>query len=95
MEKFVKVIEVGNLNTRNYTDRNGQNQSITSRQVMMKSGEDTFYAEAVGDKAVQVTNEMNGAICWVRLGMTARKVQKNDGGEFLTTNIYVYNIEKV
>ncbi len=95
MEKFVKIIEVGNLNTRTYTDRNGQSQSITSRQVMMKSGEDTFYAEATGDRAVQITSEMNGTTCWVRLGMTARKGQKSDGGEFTATNIYVYNIEKV
>ncbi len=95
MEKLVKILEVGSLNNRSYTDRNGQSQSITSRQVMMKSGEDTFFAEATGDRAVQITNELNGSLCWVRLGLTARKAQKSDGSEFTTTNIYLYSLEKM
>ncbi len=95
MEILVKIIEVGNLFTRTYTDRNGQSQTITSRQVLLKSGEDTLYAEATGDRAVQITNEMNGTLCWARLGLTARKLTKNDGTEFLMTNISVYAIEKV
>ncbi len=95
MEKLVKIIEVGNLFTRTYTDRNGQSQTITSRQVLLKSGEDTLYAEATGDRAVQITNEMNGTLCWARLGTSARKAQGRDGKEFLMTNISVYAIEKV
>ncbi len=95
MEKIAKIIEVGVLNTRTYTDRNGQTQTITSRQVMMKSGEDTIYAEATGDRAVQTTTELVGKVCWVRLGMTARKILKSDGSEFAMTNIYVYGIEIV
>ncbi len=95
MEKYVRIIEVGNLNNRNYTDRNGQSQTITSRQLLLKSGEDTFYAEATGDRAVQITSEMNGALCWVRMGLTARKGQKTDGTEFTVTNINVYAIEKI
>ncbi len=83
------------LSSRTYTDRNGQQQSITSRQILMKSGEDTFYAEATGDRAVQATSDMNGALCWVRLTLTARKAQKSDGTEFKTTNIYINAIEKV
>ncbi|MCR5680078.1 MAG: hypothetical protein K6G08_07720 [Prevotella sp.] len=94
MEKLAKIIEVGNLNTRTYTDRNGQSQTITSRQVMMKCGEDTLYAEATGDRAVQITSEMNGTACWVRLGLTARKGQRADGTEFTMTNINIYSIEK-
>ncbi len=95
MEKILKIIEVGNLSNRTYTDRNGQSQTITSRQLLLKSGEDTFYAEATGDRAVQITNEMKGSLCWARLGLTARKGQKTDGTEFTVTNINVYSIEKI
>ncbi len=96
MEIIAKIIEVGVLNTRTYTDRNGQIQTITSRQVLMKRGEDTIYGEATGDRAVQITSEFVGALCWVRISLNARKGQRsNDGGEFTMTNINVYSIEKI
>ena len=60
MELLAKVIEVGQLNSRSYNDRQGQQQTITSRQVMLKRGEDTFYAEATGDRAVNMDTNLAG-----------------------------------
>jgi len=95
MELLAKVIEVGQLNSRSYNDRQGQQQTITSRQVMLKRGDDTFYAEATGDRAVNMDPNLAGAGVWVRLGLTARKGQSREGGEFTITSINLYSIERV
>ena len=95
MELLAKVIEVCELNNHTYTDRQGQQQTIISRQVMLKRGEDTFFAEATGDRAVNMPTDLNGANVWVRLSLTARKGKTKEGAEFKTNNINLYNIERV
>lgn len=95
MELLAKVIEVGALDTHEYTDQQNQRQTITCRRVMLKRGEDTFFAEATGDRAVNMDANLNGANVWVRLSLTARKGKKSDGTAFAVTDIKLYNIERV
>ncbi len=95
MEIQARVIEIGPLNTRTYSDRNGLQQTVTSRMVLLKSADDTMYAEVSGDRAVNMNTELNGALCWVRLGFYGRKSQTKDGKDFYGNNVTLYNIEKV
>ena len=54
MEKLVKIIEQTSLQQRQYTDKAGQQQVFNSVGFTMSDGLDTFYAEAVGDKALRM-----------------------------------------
>ncbi len=54
MEKIVRILEQTALQQRTYTDKAGQQQVFNSMGFVLTDGLDTFYAEAVGDKALRM-----------------------------------------
>ena len=51
MELFVTIIEQRPLQSRPYTDSQGQNRVFYSKGFVLSNGIDEFYAEMVGDMA--------------------------------------------
>ena len=51
MEKLVAIKEQLPLQTRQYQDKNGENQVFKSVGFVMSDGVDTFYGEVVGNRA--------------------------------------------
>ena len=69
MELFVTILEQRPLQSRPYTDSQGQNRVFYSKGFVLSNGIDEFYAEMTGDMAAQctdfdtsVTHRMQGTI---------------------------------
>ena len=56
MELFVTIIEQRPLQSRPYTDSQGQNRVFYSKGFVLSNGIDEFYAEMTGDMAAQCTD---------------------------------------
>jgi hypothetical protein len=53
MELICRILKQHPLQTRQYTDRNGQPQSFTAMGFNLASGTDTFFAELTGEQATK------------------------------------------
>jgi hypothetical protein len=53
MEVITRILEQHPLQTREYTDRNGQKQQFTAMGFVLASGADTLFAEMTGEQAVK------------------------------------------
>lgn len=72
MELTLKVLKTFALNERSYTDRNGQNQIMASRGIVLTNGLDTIYAEIIGDRA-RTANVVEELTYRVQLQVNARQ----------------------
>ncbi len=98
MEKQVRIISQGALNQRNWTSPKGENVVISSVELVMTDGIDTFVAEVNDQKAIAINQEPldQDALYGAQLKMTVRE-WKSEQTQMVNhaTNIRVVNISKV
>ncbi len=98
MEKNVRIISQGALQQRNWTSPKGENVVISSVELVMTDGIDTFVAEVNDQKAIAINQEPldQDALYGVQIKMTVRE-WKNEQTQMMNhaTNIRVVNISKV
>ena len=98
MEKLVRIKSQGALQQRNWTKQNGETVVISSVELTMTDGIDTFVGEVNDQKAIAISqqpldpNRMYG----VRCKLEVREWKSEKSGETLHANsIKVVNIEGV
>ena len=98
MEKLVRIKSQGALQQRNWTKQNGETVVISSVELTMTDGIDTFVGEVTDQKAIAISqqpldlNRMYG----VRCKLEVREWKSEKSGETLHANsIKVVNIEGV
>ena len=98
MEKLVRIKSQGALQQRNWTKQNGETVVISSVELTMTDGIDTFVGEVTDQKAIAISqqpldqNRMYG----VRCKLEVREWKSEKSGELLHANsIKVINIEGV
>lgn len=80
-----KVIKVFPLDSREYTDRQGQSQVFKSKGFILHDGFSSFYAEAIqGDaESIEALNVPDSAIVSVHMICQAREYKtKNDAVKY-------------
>lgn len=94
MEKIVFIKKVLPLQERQYTDRNGQQQTFVSRGFVLDDGIDCFYAEAVGDYARNLTqSQLNAEVLHgVSVTINARSFNDKNGVERFDNEIRINKI---
>ena len=98
MEKRVKIISQGELKTNKWTNKNGEEIVISSVQLEMTDGNDTFIGEVNDQKAIAINKEPLSKECEyaVQLKMVVRNwesEQTHQKGK--STTIRVQNITKI
>ena len=98
MEKLVRIKSQGALQQRNWTKQNGETVVISSVELMMTDGIDTFVGEVTDQKAMAISqqpldpNRMYG----VRCKLEVREWKSEKTGELLHANsIKVLNVEAI
>ncbi len=98
MEKQVRIISQGALNQRNWTSPKGENVVISSVELVMTDGIDTFVAEVNDQKAIAINQEPldQDAFYGVQIKMSVRE-WKNEQTQQMNhaTNIRVINLTKI
>jgi len=76
-----KIIKVFPLNSREYTDRNGQKAIFKSKGFIINAGEGNIYAEAVQDTAtvIEELNVQEGEAVFIQLQHVARDYKDSNG----------------
>lgn len=76
-----RIIKVFPLNSREYTDRQGQKQVFKSKGFIINAGEGTIYAEAVQETATSIEelNVQEGDIAFIQLQHVAREYKDGNG----------------
>ncbi len=98
MEKQVRIISQGALNQRNWTSPKGENVVISSVELVMTDGIDTFVAEVNDQKAIAINQEPldQDVLYSAQLKMTVRE-WKNEQTQQMNraNNIRVINLIKI
>lgn len=78
---FVKIIKVFNLSTREYTDRQGTQQTFVSKGFILSDGRNTFFAEALQELArtVDALGFKEGDYAIAHFVFQAREYTTKDG----------------
>ncbi len=92
MELICRILKQHPLQTRQYTDRNGQPQSITTMGFSLVSGADTLYAELTDEKAVKCGTCDPTFFYKVDLSMRAEQWNDNQGNTRYSTRLYINRI---
>lgn len=79
MEMTVKLVKRLPAQTRQWTDRNGQPQTLAIQPMLLRRGADTLYAELVGDAAASAERYTEGAWYVARIDAYARPWRAQDG----------------
>lgn len=76
-----KIIKMFPLNSREYTDRNGQKAVFKSKGFIIYAGEGNIYAEAVQDTAtaIEELNVQEGDVVFIQLQHVAREYKDGNG----------------
>ena len=103
MEKIMRLMSVSDLQSRSYTDRQGQSQVIESYEVRFDDGEDSV----IGETSQNLTRQIQAAAksgqgsplvplaCYqVSFRLVARSV-KNEKGERYFQNVSIMNLLKI
>lgn len=94
MEGIFRIISVGNVITRNYTDRNGQPALLTTRSIVLSNGVDTIAAEMTGDQAAKLDPSYYAAGSLVTAVLRFR-VQHGKDGAMLFNSVTLVNLAKI
>ena len=92
MELICRILKQHPLQTRQYTDRNGQPQTFTSVGLNLASGTDTLYAEITGEQAVKCATMSQDYYYKVDLSARAETWTDQQGQERNGTRLYVNRI---
>ena len=98
MEKLVRIKGQGALQQRNWTKQNGETVVISSVELTMTDGIDTFVGEVNDQKAMAISKEPldQDRMYGVRCKLEVREWKSEKTGEMLHANsIKVQNIEAV
>lgn len=76
-----RIIKVFPLNSREYTDRNGQKAVFKSKGFIINAGEGNIYAEAVQETATSIEelNVQEGEAAFIQLQYVAREYKDGNG----------------
>ena len=87
----VRINEVHQIEAREYTDRQGQQQVFKSKGFVMQVSEGSIYAEAFGDLAegLQKLEIKNGDCALVQLSCNARTYTTKEGVSRVTNDITI------
>ena len=94
MERFLQIVQVFPLQERQYTDRNGQQQTFASRGFVLTDGIDHMYAEAQGEyaRSIKDTQFDTSFMHRVQMQMVARNYQDKDGAKRYSNEIRIVKI---
>lgn len=98
MEKLVRVISQGALQQRNWTNPKGENVVISSVELVLTDGNDTFNAEVTDQQALAINNEPLAldALYGVQLRMNIREWESQQTHQTVrATNIKILNITRI
>ena len=103
MEKIMRLMSVSDLQSRSYTDRQGQSQVIESYELRFDDGEDSIIGEtsqnltkliASAAKAQSESPLVPLACYQVSFRLVARSI-KNEKGERYFQNVSIMNLLKI
>lgn len=88
---LVQIIKVWALEAHEYTDRNGKKQVFKSKGFTMRTGEGSFYAEAVGDNAECLDNlDIHPQdTAFVQVSLRAREYKLQNGTERVSNEVTI------
>ena len=95
MDKRVKIVSQSELRTNNWTNSKGENVVISSVELVLTDGIDTFTAEVTDQQALAINNEPLAldALYGVQLRMNIREWESQQTHQTVrATNIKVLNI---
>lgn len=91
MEKIMTIQTVMPVSERQYTDKQGQQQTFISRGLALTDGIDTLYAEIIGDNARR-TDLKEGMTCCFSLVVTRRSWKDKNEQERYSNDITIHKI---
>lgn len=94
MEKTVRILQQLAFQERNYTDRNGQQQTFASMGFILTDGVDTFYAEMQGDMA-RSNRDIHpdpDLLHQVQTQISAREYQDKDGKRHYSNEVRIVKL---
>ena len=95
MTTIAIVSQVADLNQREYTDRNGQQQIIQEREVWFRIDTTLFMGRLTGPSAVSFNgNYYEGHLCQVDFDLATRKVE-NEGRTSHFTDVKVQRVQRI
>ncbi len=92
MELICRILKQHPLQSRQYTDRQGQPQVFTAMGLNLASGPDTFYAELTGEQATRCGQLNSDYYYKADLSARAETWQDSQGQERNGTRLYVNRI---
>jgi hypothetical protein len=95
MEKLVRIISQGALQQRNWKKDNGETVVISSVELVLSDGTDTFVGEVTDQKAIAIDKEplSKEHLYGVQLKMTAREWKSEQTQQMVrATSIKILNI---
>jgi hypothetical protein len=98
MEKLVRVISQGALQQRNWTSPKGENVVISSVELVLTDGIDTFVGEVTDQKAIAINNEplSKEHLYGVQMKLTAREWKSEQTQQLVrATSVKILNIAKI
>lgn len=96
METVVKVVMQYGMTTREYQNERGM-QTINSVELLLSTGLDQFFAEAVGPLAVQLDKEpaSSSNLYNASFSMYARSGKSKDGRDYHITDLRLNKLLKL
>lgn len=95
MTTIAIVSRVADLNQREYTDRNGQQQIIQEREVWFRIDNTEFMGRMTGPSAVSFNGSCyEGHLCQVDFDLATRKVEK-EGRTSHFTDVKVQRVQRI
>ncbi len=98
MEKLVRVISQGALQQRNWTSPKGENVVISSVELVLTDGIDTFVGEVTDQKAIAINNEplSKEHLYGVQMKLTAREWKSEQTQQLVrATSVKILHIAKI
>ena len=98
MEKLVRVISQGALQQRNWTNPKGENVVISSVELVLTDGNDTFNAEVTDQQALAINNEplAKEHLYGVQMKLAAREWKSEQTQQLVrATSVKILNIARV
>ncbi|MBP3517665.1 MAG: hypothetical protein J6K31_04520 [Parabacteroides sp.] len=89
MEKYVNILHQYPLQSRTYTDRDGQQRIFHSRGFHLTDGIDEFYAEMQGEGATLAGEVDPNAIHRVQCFLKARRYTDKNGAERFDNQVII------
>ena len=91
MELFVRIVSQGEAETREVTTRRGEKINLTTMPFTLNQGDDTFFAEMFGEKALAQPQLRKDHLYVADIQLTVREVT-NDRGSFIKNTITLRSI---